>query len=609
MQDKFKDKLPIFVCAAHMRKFLGAGILISMLAGCATQPQVDSDQQRSDTASTSEEAGPPRSDAPSDEHSDSRVTVPLAEGGVDADLLFHVLAAERLGRVGDFEAAMEHHLEAARLGDDPDLARQVVSMALNLEDWSALVDGAVRWQELAPDDPGPGRFLALGLINLGETERAAAVLAERLADSDEPGPAWRETTMLLAAAEREEDAMAAMDILVREAGEDIDAGLVLENRSLLLWQLGQTDEALDLALQAAEQGDSTRRWVWAAQLASAADEQELALSHYQRARRIDPEDVGLALSEAEILRQLDRLDEAIASLSQLPEDSESLYSLGTYQFQAGQLDAARETWNRLAALDVVDDRMQHAFLTGFLAELLDLDEQALSWYAQVDTGPRADRARLRRAVIEGERGNLVVARNLLRSVRMAGGMELSEQAWLIEADLLRVAGRAEEAVDLLSGALRERPDSVALLYTRGICAVAMDDLELAEQDFRRILQIDDDNAMALNALGYTLTDRTDRHQEAYRLIRRALALEPDSPAILDSMGWVYFRLGEPEQALPYLEQALAGEDNPEIAAHLGEVLWVLGRQAEATEVLFDALERFPDDDYLLDTLRRLELVE
>jgi Flp pilus assembly protein TadD len=99
----------------------------------------------------------------------------------------------------------------------------------------------------------------------------------------------------------------------------------------------------------------------------------------------------------------------------------------------------------------------------------------------------------------------------------------------------------DEAVELLGRALRESPNSIRLLYARGLNAVHADDLELAEQDFRRIIQMDGDNAMALNALGYTLTDRTNRHQEAYRLIRRALELEPDDPAILDSMGWVYFR--------------------------------------------------------------------
>ncbi len=609
MQDKFKDKLPIFVCRADLRKFLSACVMIMLVAACAAGPTVDLDegQPANDRAASTSHDGP----LPDQMHKDTDLGIsdPLAEGDLDSDLLFHVLAAERLGQVGDFEAALEHHLKAAQLGHDPDLARQVVGMAINLEDWSALVDGAVRWQELAPHERSPGRFLVLGLLNLGEIDQAVSVLAERIADSESAEAGWREAIMLLAATDSEQNAYTGMEKLASQAGPDVDSALILQQRSLLLWQLGQSEEALDLALQAAEQGESVRRWVWAAQLATATEDMELALSHYQQARAIDPDDVSLALSEAETLRQLDRLDEAIASLLELPEDVELLYTLGTYQVQAEHEEQARQTWERLASLDVVDNAAQHAFLTGFLAELLEQEDQALSWYSLVDAGRHADRARLRRAIIEGDRGNLPVARNLLRSVRETGSAELVEQAWLIEADLLRVADRADEAVDLLTTALREQPNSVALLYTRGICAVAMEDMELAEQDFRRILQIEDDNAMALNALGYTLTDRTDRHDEAYRLIRRALDLEPDSPAILDSMGWVYFRLGQPEKALPYLEQALDGEDNPEIAAHVGEVLWSLGRESEGKEVLLDAYERYPEDDYLLDTLRRLGLVE
>ncbi|MFU8831497.1 MAG: tetratricopeptide repeat protein, partial [Wenzhouxiangella sp.] len=384
---------------------------------------------------------------------------------------------------------------------------------------------------------------------------------------------------------------------------------VLESRSFLMWQLGRTAEALELALDAAEQGGERDHRVWAAQLAAAEDDLELALDLYRQARADNPTDRGLALAEVEILRQMDRTDEAIDFLATMPPDSDVLYTLGSYLYQAGRLEEAEAAWVELAAVEDADDPVHHAFLVAFLAELLELDEQALEWYEQVQSGPNANRAMLRRAVIEGQQGNLLAARSLLQSVRLGDERDLSRQSLIIEADLLREADQADQAVRLLTSALREQPNDVVLLYSRAICAVAMDDIDLAEQDFRRILQIEDDNAMALNALGYTLTDRTDRHQEAYRLISRAHELEPDSPSILDSMGWVYFHLGQPERALPYLEQALEGEDNPEIAAHLGEVLWHLGREAEATEILSNAVDRFPEDSYLADTRRRLGLVE
>ncbi len=571
-------------------------ILLSLLVGCAAGAP---------TAAGEAEPSPAEAPALLDHEQATGMAAEL-----DTDLLFHVLAAERLGAVGELDQALGHYLAASRLDSDPELARQVVRLAMRLGDWPTLVEGARRWSELLPGDRAALQFEVLGLINGAETDAAAARLAA-LMDQSRPDPlSWREAMQLVGAADEPDLARATLDQLLGRLGEGADTHQALYSRSLLLWQLGDGPQALALAVAAADAGGGRQARLWAAQLAMNLDELELALAQYQGLRREEPDDIGLGLAEAEVLTALGREQEAMALLASLPPDTEVLYLLGTYHFQADDIDAGAAVWRRLAELvPEPDDNDQHAFLTGFLAELLELDDEALQWYTRVEGGPNVERARIRRALIEGRRGNLMTARGLLRSVRLGPDLGLREQAWVIEADLLRESDQAGEAVELLTGALREQPDSVMLLYSRAICAVAIDDIELAEQDLRRILQIEDDNAMALNALGYTLTDRTDRHREAYRLIRRALELEPDSPAILDSMGWVYFRLGQPEQALPYLERALAGEDNPEIAAHVGEVLWTLGREAEARELLERARRDYPDDRYLLDTLQRLGLLE
>ena len=157
--------------------------------------------------------------------------------------------------------------------------------------------------------------------------------------------------------------------------------------------------------------------------------------------------------------------------------------------------------------------------------------------------------------------------------------------------------------------MSEQPASTALLYGRAMAAVQVDQIDLAEQDLRAIIQRDNQNAIALNALGYTLSDRTDRQQEAYRLIERALALEPENPAILDSMGWVLFKLGQPEQALGYLQRAAEGDFHPEIVSHLIEVLWALGREEEARQWLERAEPEFFDDAVFSDMLDRTGLGE
>ncbi|MBB6086465.1 tetratricopeptide (TPR) repeat protein [Wenzhouxiangella marina] len=523
---------------------------------------------------------------------------------IDPDLLFHALAAERLAAEGNDFEAFEHAYQAALLSENPETARQAVSLAMRVGDWAGVVAAAERWQALAPELEAAEQLIVLGLINQGQVDAASGRLARKIGQADDRSEAWREATLMVAAAEQDANALAAFDALAEQAPVD-DSGQVMESRSLLLWQLGNAAEAYALASEAADSAPTRRRQVWAAQLAAANEDYPAALDWYRQARATAPEDRELAMAEAEVLRQMDRMDEAIAALRSVPADTRTLYSLGLYLYQAERLEEAGAAWRELAAVESPAEPMQHAFFTGFLAELLEFDDDAEQWYARVVEGPDANRALLRRATLAGRSGDLMSARNLLRAVRLAGDAELAEESWLLEAELLRDAGRPDECVDVLSEVLREQPSGVWLLYSRALCAVDADNLDLAEQDLRRIIQMDGENAAALNALGYTLTDRTRRHSEALSLIDRAYELDPDDPAILDSMGWVRFRLGRPAEALVYLERAHEIDQNPEIGAHLAEVLWTLDRRDEARSMLDELIEAHPEHAVVVDTWQRL----
>jgi len=582
------DKLTIVTLRPGQIKQHSACLLLAALlalTGCATPSR----------QTTAEDVSPERGLASYNEASRSeQVSVLLQQ-------------AEQSRALGDQQGVLDALLAAARIAGDPELTRQTVAMAWRLSDWQALVEAAELWRADDPQSDDARRLLALGLLNSGQTGPATALLSEWLIDADRRGPAWRELAQLLSAVDDPEVAESVFSALVASDQATGDEAEVLRARSRLNWQLDRPEIALELALAAAERSGEREDLVWAAQLATAFDDYEQALRLYRQARLLDPADVVLGLSEAEALRQLDRIDEALSVLNALEPTPDVLYSIATYRHLSGQEAEAREAWERLAAWAPVDDLDQHAFMVAWLAEILELRVEAAEWYSRVRGGPNVDRALLRRALLLAGDDRLDQARQMLLLARDTEQRDLREQAWLIEAELLREAGRADEAVDLLGQALRESPGSIPLLYSRAINAIEMDDLALGEQDLRRIIQIDADNAMALNALGYTLTDRTTRHAEAYRLIRRALELSPDEPAILDSMGWVYFRLDRPETALGYLERAMAGEDNPEIAAHLGEVLWHLDQPERAREVLHTAWERHPDDRHLRETMDRLEL--
>jgi len=175
---------------------------------------------------------------------------------------------------------------------------------------------------------------------------------------------------------------------------------------------------------------------------------------------------------------------------------------------------------------------------------------------------------------------------------------------MVEAEILDQAGRQEQALAVYGSALEAFPDEPDLRYGRAMLAVKMDRIDDAERDLRGIIDANPEHADALNALGYTLADRTDRYQEAQGYIEQAHRLKPDEASILDSMGWVNFRLGQYEVALDYLRQALARMNDGEIAAHLGEVLWAMGRQAEAREVWEKATKDHPDHAYLRDVVER-----
>jgi tetratricopeptide (TPR) repeat protein len=155
-------------------------------------------------------------------------------------------------------------------------------------------------------------------------------------------------------------------------------------------------------------------------------------------------------------------------------------------------------------------------------------------------------------------------------------------------------------------ALVAYPNNSDILYARSLLAEKMDNLLMTEADLRTILIAEPENVHALNALGYTLADRTDRLMEAYGYIQKAYKLAPDEPAVLDSMGWVLYRMGRPEEAIRYLRGALAIMPDDEIAAHLGEVLWVTGMKAEAKKVWNKALEAKPDSTHIRDVLKRFK---
>jgi tetratricopeptide (TPR) repeat protein len=520
----------------------------------------------------------------------------------------HLATAERLIDIGEYQSALQEYLKAAEASDDPEVARMVTRLAGRLEAWPEAVLAATRWLEIDPEADAAYQVQVVALINQGRADEAADVLQIALDRLDAPDSSrwWRRAAMLVSAAQGSDTGQAVFERLESDHGDQAPVGELEHARSVLLWRQGEFERAYDLASAAAEESEAVDHLVWAAQLAVEREDLQQSLAYYRRARARDPDDVDLALSEAEVLRQLERDAEALTLLRELPAGSESLYTLGIYLVQLDRREEADAIWERLVDLPASARRDDHDFLAAQLGELVGREEAALAAYERVTDPARASEARLREAILLGRLDRVEEARERLAGLRESGDEGLTMQTWMVEAEILRTSGRPSEAVDLLAEPLANNPSSIDLLYARALNAAAAENVDLAEQDLRRIIQMDGDNAMALNALGYTLTDLTDRHQEAYRLIQRALEIDPDDPATLDSMGWVLYRLGRPADAVEYLRDALEGDRNGEIMAHLIEVLHALGREQEAGDLARQAREEFPDDPLVQATLDRLE---
>lgn len=212
-------------------------------------------------------------------------------------------------------------------------------------------------------------------------------------------------------------------------------------------------------------------------------------------------------------------------------------------------------------------------------------------------------AQIRYAVLLGQQAGVEQAQHFLHALSQKSPQE-SIRLRRAEAEILIEAERLEQAMAVYNEALAAHPGDTELLYARAMLAEKIDRLDILEGDLRAILMQDPDNADALNALGYTLADRTDRHQEALELITRALSLKPHDYYILDSMGWVLYRMGRYEEAIKHLRRALAVNEDPEVAAHLGEVLWMMGNKKAARSVWQKALQSTPEDQGLLEVMRR-----
>lgn len=317
-----------------------------------------------------------------------------------------------------------------------------------------------------------------------------------------------------------------------------------------------------------------------------------------------PEDHALGMLYGQFLVEEQEFTSARSEFERLlrnqPKEPDVLFAVGILSLQLDDISAARSHFTRL--FETGERGGDASFYLGQVEERAENRDAAIGWYEKV-TGGNASDAQVRIAVLRAKGGDVRRAREMLQQLRDQSPDD-AVTLFLVEAEILDQVGRPDEALAVYDEAVQSFPGDPDLLYSRALFSVKLDRIDRAEADLRQILIGNPDHADALNALGYTLADRTDRYQEAARLIERAYQLKPEEPAVLDSMGWISYRLGDHEAAVDYLRRALAAMSDGEIAAHLGEVLWAMGRHDEAWAVWDEALKSHPEHRYLLDVVGR-----
>jgi tetratricopeptide (TPR) repeat protein len=527
-----------------------------------------------------------------------------AAGGLDEGLLYKFLLAEIAGQRGNLPLAAQTYLELARTTKDAGVARRATEIALYAQLNEIALESAKIWLAAEGDSPAARQTLATLLVNSRNLDAARPLLAEALAaERDNPGQALLQLHGVLS---RHPDKGAVHDLVADLTGpyrKHAEAHYVIAQAAQAAGRHGAAQAAIGEALRIRPD------WAAAALLHAqllARDAQERSLDYLSQYLLRNPESQEVRLAFARNLINEKRYEEARGEFQKLlaanPDNADIALTVAFLSLQMNDVEAADVQLKRALELGYQDpDTIR--FQLGQVNEDLKRLEEAGRWYRAVSGGAQYVVAQARYALLLARQQQLDEARAHLQNLAPQNEAQ-RVQLVQAEAHLLREVRQYDESYQVLRDALDVQPDHPDLLYDIALAAEKLDRLDVVEASLRKLIAMKPDHAQAYNALGYTLADRTDRLTEAYEYIEQALRLAPDDPFILDSMGWVHYRLGNLQEGLGYLRRAYEQRRDPEIAAHLGEVLWAKGKREEAEAVWRESLRDNPESDELRRTMRR-----
>lgn len=569
-----------------MKNAFAALCFLLCLSACVSQP-----------ANTPPDAQSPALAAPAQE-------APSASRNFEPDSLYQLLVAELAGQRHQFSLALAHYHQQTQTTASAKVAERAWQIADFLDQRPIALNSAQAWAKQAPKNAHAQRALALELARAQRFEESLQHMEQAI----QLDPNSENQLDFITYAAHQADAEAQQALLqqfaqLQERHPDQEA---LPLAQAILLQDEQPQQALALLEAMPRSGSSLAALLLKARLYQQLEQPQQAVHSLRQALRLQPNHSEARLALARQLFALEQYQQARAEFLQLlqdePQEDSHRLALAYLHMELGAWAEAEVYLHELIQRDSFTDTAY--FNLGRCQEANQHSSAALASYQAVEPGRfyLAARQRIGELLIDNPD-----TRPFLEAFEQArqSSPEVADSLWQMEVGLLSQHQQQELAWQRVQIALLEMPGQHRLLYSRAMLAEQRNDLQQLERDLRSILHDNPEHAMALNALGYTLADRTQRYQEALELIEQAHQLQPEDAATMDSLGWVYFRLGQPETALPWLQQAYELYPDAEVAAHLGEVLWSLGQRRQARKLWRAAQKQNPEHPVLLDTLQRL----
>ena len=583
---------------------VGVAAVVGLMAGCATRPV---NQETKAPPAAIPPPAPTATQAPAPTQPEAKATAPAAS--IPPDVMYKVLVAEIAIQRGHYDIAINNYLALGKQLKDPRMLERAARVAVYAHDNAHALEAAKLWVELEPDNVEAREVVTAFYIRTGKYDEAQKQLEALLAINAKEG---NENTFMLIAGllGRQQDKQAALEVmqrLVKSRPNDPNALFALSHLAVRAGVLDQAEQAIKRVVEL--QPDRIDAQVQEARVLTMRGKSGEALALLDKAVKKHPDDEDLRVAYARLLVDAKEMDKAYDQFKlinkQNPDQPDVLLALGVVAIELERFDAADKYFLMLNHLNRGYES-ESSYYLGRIAEDFRKDpDEAIKWYKQVEPGEQYMEAQIRIAFLLAKKGDIEQARGQLSAIVPESEADRL-RIFLADGQILREAGRINDAIAVFSSGLKELPENTDLLYARAMAEDKLADMPHMEADLRKILSHEPDNVDALNALGYSLADRTTRYDEAKKLIQHALDLRPDSYFILDSMGWVDYRLGHYQDAISYLRRALDMSADSEIAAHLTEVLWVAGDKQGAREVWDKALKGAPGNKILLDVMNRLD---